>query len=149
MVGAIDLPALLQRMNDRLEYLLDRDHAIGHAVFMGITSLAELQQVLAQRVIPLLQEYFFEDMERVRLVLTGNGKESVFFKSRSLAVRAVSWCKAGGRDRGAADLLGGRAQHLERSRHHGPVRRGADRCAAARFRRRYPAEGAGTMQNAG
>lgn len=85
MVGAVDLPALLQCLNDRLEYLLDRDHAIGHAVFMGITSLAELQQVLAQRVIPLLQEYFFEDMEKVRLVLTGNGKDSVFFKSRSLS----------------------------------------------------------------
>ena len=85
MVGAIDLRALLQCLNDRLEYLLDRDHAIGHAVFMGITSLAELQQVLAQRVIPLLQEYFFEVMEKVRLVLTGNGKDSVFFKSRSLS----------------------------------------------------------------
>lgn len=85
MVGSVDLPALLQRLNDRLEYLLDRDHAIGHAVFMGITSLAELQQVLAQRVIPLLQEYFFEDMEKVRLVLTGNGKDSVFFKSRTLS----------------------------------------------------------------
>lgn len=84
MVGAVSLPALLQRLNDRLEYLLDRDHAIGHAVFMGINSLAELQQVLAQRVIPLLQEYFFEDMEKVRLVLTGNGKDNVFFKSRSL-----------------------------------------------------------------
>ena len=85
MVGAVELPALLQRLNDRLEYLLDRDHAIGHAVFMGLTSLAELQQVLAQRVIPLLQEYFFEDMEKVRLVLTGNGKDSVFFRSRSLS----------------------------------------------------------------
>ena len=84
-VGAVDLPELLQCLNDRLEYLLDRDHAIGHAVFMGVTSLAELQQVLAQRVIPLLQEYFFEDMEKVRLVLTGNGKDSVFFKSRSLS----------------------------------------------------------------
>lgn len=85
MVGAIDLRVLLQCLNDRLEYLLDRDHAIGHAVFMGITSLTELQAVLAQRVIPLLQEYFFEDMEKVRLVLTGNGKDSVFFKSRSLS----------------------------------------------------------------
>ncbi len=85
MVGAINLAALLQRLNDRLEYLLDRDHAIGHAVFMGITSLADLQQVLAQRVIPLLQEYFFEDMDKVRLVLTGNGKDSVFFKSRVLS----------------------------------------------------------------
>lgn len=85
MVGAIDLRVLLQCLNDRLEYLLDRDHAIGHAVFMGITSLTELQAVLAQRVIPLLQEYFFEDMAKVRLVLTGNGKDSVFFKSRSLS----------------------------------------------------------------
>ena len=84
-VGSVDLRKLLQCLNDRLEYLLDRDHAIGHAVFMGITSLAELQQVLAQRVIPLLQEYFFEDMEKVRLVLTGNGKDSVFFNSRSLS----------------------------------------------------------------
>jgi 5-methylcytosine-specific restriction protein B len=85
MVGAVDLPKLLQRINDRLEYLLDRDHTIGHALFMGIKSLAELQGVLAQRVIPLLQEYFFEDLEKVRLVLTGSGKECVFFKSRSLA----------------------------------------------------------------
>lgn len=84
-VGAVDLPKLLQCLNDRLEYLLDRDHVIGHATFMGIKSLAELQQVLAQRVIPLLQEYFFEDMEKVRLVLTGNRKDSVFFKSRSLS----------------------------------------------------------------
>lgn len=89
MVGAIDLPALLQCLNDRLEYLLDRDRAIGHAVFMGITSLAELQQVLAQRVIPLLQEYFFEDIEKVRLVLTGSDKESVFFKSRALSPSAL------------------------------------------------------------
>ena len=73
MVGAIRLPALLQRLNDRLEYLLDRDHAIGHAAFMGITSLAELQQVLAQRVIPLLQEYFFDDFSRVALTLSTVG----------------------------------------------------------------------------
>jgi len=84
MVGEIDLPKLLQRVNDRLEYLLDRDHAIGHALFMGITSLADLRRVLALQVIPLLQEYFFEDLDKVRLVLTGNGKESVFFKARSL-----------------------------------------------------------------
>lgn len=85
LVGAVDLPKLLQRINDRLEYLLDRDHTIGHAYFMGIKSLSQLQQVLAQRVIPLLQEYFFEDLEKVRLVLTGSGKESILFKSRSLA----------------------------------------------------------------
>jgi 5-methylcytosine-specific restriction protein B len=101
-VGAIELPRLLQCLNDRLEYLLDRDHAIGHATFMGISSLQELQQVLAQRVIPLLQEYFFEEMEKVRLVLTGSHKDSVFFKSRLLSPAQLF--------PGAAPSLGGQAQ---------------------------------------
>jgi 5-methylcytosine-specific restriction enzyme B len=85
LVGNISLPDLLQKLNDRLELLLDRDHAIGHAFFMGIHSLDDLQQVLAQRVIPLLQEYFFEDLDKVRLVLTGNSKGGAFFKLRVLS----------------------------------------------------------------
>jgi 5-methylcytosine-specific restriction protein B len=101
-VGAIELPRLLQCLNDRLEYLLDRDHAIGHAMFMNIGSLQDLQQVLAQRVIPLLQEYFFEDMEKVRLVLTGSHKDSVFFKSRQLSPAQLF--------PGASSSLGGQAQ---------------------------------------
>ncbi|HVJ62328.1 MAG TPA: AAA family ATPase, partial [Tahibacter sp.] len=83
-VGNIDLHALLQRINDRLEFLLDRDHAIGHAYFIGIDSLAALQRILAERVIPLLHEYFFEDLDKVNLVLTGGSKDSVFFRSRAL-----------------------------------------------------------------
>ena len=84
-VGAIELPKLLQRINDRIEYLLDRDHVLGHGIFMGLNSLADLQEVIGQRVIPLLQEYFFEDLERVRLVLTGSSQPSVFFSSRNLS----------------------------------------------------------------
>lgn len=84
-VGAIELPKLLRRLNDRLEYLLDRDHAIGHALFMELHTLDDVRNVLAQRVIPLLQEYFFEDLDKVRLVLTGSTKDSVFFKSRNLS----------------------------------------------------------------
>jgi 5-methylcytosine-specific restriction protein B len=83
-VGAIDLPRLLQTVNDRLEYLLDRDHRIGHALFMGIDTLPELVVTLAERVIPLLQEYFYDDLERVRLALTGSMKTSPFFETRSL-----------------------------------------------------------------
>lgn len=84
-VGTISLPSLLQVINDRLEYLLDRDHLIGHAMFMGIENLAQLQHVLAERIIPLLQEYFFEDAERVRLALTGGTKDTAFFKIRKLS----------------------------------------------------------------
>lgn len=84
-VGAIDLAQLLQRLNDRLEYLLDRDHALGHALFMGVESLDALRRVMAERVIPMLQEYFFDDLEKVRLVLTGSDKDSVFFTTRLLS----------------------------------------------------------------
>ena len=83
-VGDISLPTLLQRINDRLEYLLDKDHAIGHAFFMGLQSPDDVRQVLAQRIVPLLQEYFFEDLAKVRLVLTGTTKGSIFFAARSL-----------------------------------------------------------------
>ncbi len=83
-VGNVDLSRLLQTLNDRLEYLLDRDHRIGHALFIGINTLPDLFEVLSERIIPLLQEYFFDDLERVRLALTGSSGESAFFKSRKL-----------------------------------------------------------------
>jgi len=83
-VGSVDLSQLLQTINDRLEYLLDRDHRIGHALFIGINTLPDLVEALSERVIPLLQEYFFDDLERVQLALTGSSDESAFFKSRRL-----------------------------------------------------------------
>ncbi|MBN3750410.1 AAA domain-containing protein [Burkholderia sp. Se-20373] len=83
-LGSVDLCKLLTRLNDRLEFMLDRNHAIGHAAFMSIDDLPELRRRLAERVIPLLQEYFFDDMEKVRLALTGRNKPSVFFLARKL-----------------------------------------------------------------
>jgi 5-methylcytosine-specific restriction protein B len=88
-LGAIDLGKLLTRLNDRLEFMLDRNHAIGHATFMFIDGLPEFRRRLAERVIPLLQEYFFDDMEKVRLALTGRDKPSVFFSARTLAPAAL------------------------------------------------------------
>ena len=88
-VGAIHLPSLLRTLNDRLEYLLDRDHALGHALFMNVTSLHDLRRVLAHQVIPLLQEYFFDDLEKVRLVLTGTDRDSVFFRARPLSAEVL------------------------------------------------------------
>lgn|GEM_PF-3028380 len=68
-IEGIDLGLLLSRINERLEYLLDRDHRIGHAYFIHLKTLVELQTCFAQKILPLLQEYFFDDASRVAMVL--------------------------------------------------------------------------------
>ena len=67
--GSIDLRRLLESMNQRIRFLLDREHMIGHSYFMDIESFADLRKVLSRRVLPLLQEYFYEDWSRIQLVL--------------------------------------------------------------------------------
>ncbi|HDS1132765.1 AAA family ATPase [Stenotrophomonas maltophilia] len=68
-VAGIDLQQLLIVMNNRIEVLLGRDHLLGHAYFIGIQSLEELKGVFRRQILPLLQEYFFDDWERIALVL--------------------------------------------------------------------------------
>lgn len=68
-VFSIDLIKMLTVMNQRIEVLYDREHTIGHAFLMNLHSLNDLRRTFKNKILPLLEEYFFDDWQKIRLVL--------------------------------------------------------------------------------
>ena len=83
-VGNIDIPAVLKTINKRITYLFDREHTIGHAFFTGLrgdnATIENLGRIFEKSIIPLLQEYFYEDYHKIQLVLGDNAKSSDKYK---------------------------------------------------------------------
>ena len=74
----VNIGAMLKVINERIEYLYDREHTIGHAVFLELkenNNIDKLENIFKKSVIPLLQEYFYEDYEKIRLILGDNAKD--------------------------------------------------------------------------
>ena len=79
----INIARMLDVINERISYLYDREHMIGHAFFTKLvenSSLETLADIFKTNVIPLLQEYFYEDYEKIQLVLGDNAKTSDDYK---------------------------------------------------------------------
>lgn len=74
----LPLGDVLNTMNRRIEYLIDRDHRIGHAFFIDCKTKADADAVMRDKVIPLLQEYFFDDWNRLAAVLGEKDKGGNF-----------------------------------------------------------------------
>ena len=75
VVDGVNIKELLETINKRIEYLYDRDHTIGHAYFMSLKDeklkdkKSELDNIFRNKIIPLLQEYFYDDWEKIQIVL--------------------------------------------------------------------------------
>lgn len=79
----IDVQKLLEIINQRIEVLYDREHTIGHAYFCGLkenATLDGLKNIFKKSVLPLLQEYFFDDYEKIAMVLGDNQKRNRNYK---------------------------------------------------------------------
>lgn len=75
LVDGIDVGTMLKKINERITILFDREHTIGHAYFIELKEnhkMETLAKIFKNKVIPLLQEYFYEDYDRIRLVLADN-----------------------------------------------------------------------------
>ncbi|WP_308548366.1 AAA family ATPase [uncultured Parabacteroides sp.] len=69
IINGIDLSLLLEIINKRIEKLLDKDHMIGHSYFFYISTLNDLKSTFQNKIIPLLQEYFYGDYGKIGLVI--------------------------------------------------------------------------------
>lgn len=68
-IGEIDLVLLLRTINMRIEKLIDKDHKIGHSYFLDISDIKGLREAFRNKIIPLLEEYFYGDFGKIGLVL--------------------------------------------------------------------------------
>lgn len=78
-VEDISVSEMLARMNKRISVLYDREHTIGHAYFIPLRdnpTIEQLAEIFENAIVPLLQEYFYEDYEKIRLVLGDNNKDN-------------------------------------------------------------------------
>lgn len=80
-IGKINLGKMLNVINRRIEVLYDKDHVIGHGYFsllFNSSSIQVLGDIFKESILPLLQEYFYEDYSKIQLILGDNDKEDRF-----------------------------------------------------------------------
>lgn len=91
VIDNVNVKEMLETMNQRIEVLYDREHTLGHAFFIPLknkekATLDQLASIFKNKIIPLLQEYFYEDYEKIMLVLgidPQNDDDSKFISVKS------------------------------------------------------------------
>ena len=94
-VEGVEIAPILKKINERITFLYDREHTIGHAFFIkliGSPNINTLGSIFEKSIIPLLQEYFYEDYQKIQLVLGDNGKvdaSTKFIKDEEVKVKNI------------------------------------------------------------
>ena len=94
-VEGVEIAPILKKINERITFLYDREHTIGHAFFIkliGSPNINTLGSIFERSIIPLLQEYFYEDYQKIQLVLGDNGKvdaSTKFIKDEEVKVKNI------------------------------------------------------------
>lgn len=88
-IGGIDLIRLFETLNARIEILLDSQHLLGHALFIGCKTVADIANVIRRSVVPLLEEYFFDDTQKIQLIFndldaSGDLRPTAIYQHRDL-----------------------------------------------------------------
>lgn len=97
LVEGLNVAKMLEVINTRIEFLYDREHTIGHAFFMSLKekpTIENLGAIFEKSVVPLLQEYFYEDYQKIQLVLGDNAKteddaDTKFIKDVKVVARNI------------------------------------------------------------
>ncbi|MEI6270106.1 MAG: AAA family ATPase [Methylococcaceae bacterium] len=93
-IDKINLQEMLETINNRIEALYDREHTIGHAFFMKLkkeSTIEDLASIFKNKILPLLEEYFFEDWEKITLVL---GKSGIY-EDKTLTEKQLGFIPSG------------------------------------------------------
>lgn len=75
IVDGVSIPNMFKNINLRIEYLLGKDFLIGHTYFLDLITFPDLKtlsNIFRYTIVPLLCEYFYDDLEKVHLVLADN-----------------------------------------------------------------------------
>ncbi len=92
----VNIRLLLKKINERIEYLYDRDHTIGHSYFMSLksdSSIIDLGNIFKNKIIPLLQEYFYDDWEKIQMVLGDHPQQGADAEDKFIVEKSVEETK--------------------------------------------------------
>lgn len=90
-INGIDVIKLFDTMNSRIELLLDRNHMLGQALFLSVRTDIDIVNVIREKVVPLLEEYFFSDLQKIQLVFNdldeaGELRDNAIYQHSTLTV---------------------------------------------------------------